>query len=244
MEKVWNSIVSIKNWIVNHSKQILFWCFVILVICLWFSIKSCTSEKDQNKMLKHNIEALTDTIHEYKGKNGELIASKKLLEGDISLLKITNEDLYTQLESMKKKDATQVVHTDNTITFPTDSTTWDITHEEPLDTIIEHYNFNFNNQWRKLEGYVSHGQSQLGVNITKDEVYFDYTVAIKDNEVFITSTNPYIKYNEVTGIVLPKTIQKKKHWMIGPSISGGYDIINHQWGMNVGVSVTYGIISF
>jgi hypothetical protein len=94
-----------------------------------------------------------------------------------------------------------------------------------------------------LTGNFDYHNDSLGVHITKDVTYFDYTgVMDKDSRIYVKSTNPYVKYNEITGFTVPK--QKKKRWNVGPSIYGGYDPINGKPSAGIAISLTYGIIQW
>ena len=74
----------------------------VLLFALNISIRSCQNNKE---LYNNNITALVDSISYYKAKNGELVASKPLLKGDISLLKKTNPELSHELNSMKVKNS-------------------------------------------------------------------------------------------------------------------------------------------
>ena len=239
-----NSLKSIFKYIYERSNIILIVTVLILSILLIFSIKSCNSYKDSKIHLENSIEAIFDTVSYYKGKNGELVAHKKLLEGDIDILKIANEELYEKLKSMKQTGADHIVYVETVVENPPDSTSWEIDHNKLEKDSIEIKNFNFNNQWRILEGYITHTPNTLGLNITKDQINFDYTLAIKGNEVYMTSSNPYVKYNTITGLVIPETIRKKKHWSIGPIIYGGYDITTQKFGAGIGIGIMYDLWRF
>ena len=74
-------------------------------------------------------------------------------------------------------------------------------------------NFDFSNKFRTLNGNVFVSDGNLGLNIENDIIRFDYTAAFKDGQLYITSDNPYVQYNNITGIQVPK--QRKKRWNIG-----------------------------
>ena len=102
-------------------------------------------------------------------------------------------------------------------------------------------NFEFNNKYRELEGDVTIKDSTMNLNITKDKVFVDYTLAVEDNKVYVKSNNPYVQYNKIQGIQLP---QPKKRWttlVIGPSIGYGYDLKNGNFGPSISLSLTYGL---
>ena len=64
----------------------------------------------------------------------------------------------------------------------------------------------------------------------------------EDSRIYVKSTNPYVKYNEISGFTVPK--QRNKRWNIGPAIHGGYDPINKNWSISAGVSITFGLIQW
>lgn len=217
----------------------------ILIICilttfLSMSVSRCSDASDE---YKHNIEALNDTIKYYQDKNGNLVATKLAFESDINTLKLLNKDLYDQIDSMKlnPKIVSQIIYVDGYVDNPQKDTAYIVKY----DTIEKGFNkeFDFNDKYRNLEGNIDYHNDSLGVHITKDVTYFDYTLVMdKDARVYVKSTNPYVKYNELSGFTVPK--QKKKHWFIGPAINGGYDPINKQWAVTAGLSIGFGIIQW
>lgn len=239
--KMLDTLNNISKFWNEHVKSILVLTLLVLCVVLFFSIRGCTQRNNEAASLKNSIEAIYSQVEYYKGKNNELIASKKVLEGNLEVLKINNKELYDKLESMKQKDADRVVYVETVIENPPDTIYWELDHNKDS---LEVKPFNFSNEWRTLEGYIMHSNNQLGLNITRDQVYFDYTLALKDNEVFMTSSNPYVKYKEISGLVVPNYIYRKKHWHIGPSITGGYDVINRKWGLQIGIGIQYDLISF
>ena len=62
----------------------------------------------------------------------------------------------------------------------------------------------------------------------------------KDAKIYMKSTNPYVKYNEISGFTVPK--QKQKRWSLGPSVNFGYDPFQGKTSASVGISLNYGII--
>ena len=218
-------IDKIKAYINKYLIRILvFIGFLFMLSLLITSIRSYQDYKDINN---NNVVALTDSIKYYKTKYGEVYVSKTLLEGDLSTLKIVNDSLYQTIKDMKLNKPTSVVYIDNTIDNGVKDTSWVI---PPIpsngDSIIAIYpmitkNFEFNNKFRELEGDVTIKDTTLSLNINKDKVFVDYTLAIEDNKVYVKSNNPYVQYNKIQGIELPK---QKKRWtniVIGPSVSYG-----------------------
>jgi len=238
-------VEKIKSYISKYLIRILvFIGFLFMLSLLITSIRSCQDYKDINN---NNVVALTDSIKYYKTKYGEVYVSKTLLEGDLSTLKIVNDSLYQTIKDMKLNKPTSVVYIDNTIDNGSKDTSWVI---PPIpsngDSIIAVYpmitrNFEFNNKFRELEGDVTIKDTTLSLNINKDKVFVDYTLAIEDNKVYVKSNNPYVQYNKIQGIELPK---QKKRWttiVIGPSISYGYNFNGNKFGPSINISLTYGL---
>lgn len=208
---------------------------ILLLFLLGVSVKSCQENKQS---YNSNITALTDSISYYKSKNGELVASKTLLEGDFSLLEKTNSKLADELKSMKVTDPEQVVKiVTKYVQLPSD-TVWVV---DSTDINITKQ-FDFTDKYRSLAGNIYLKNDMLGLNINKDEVYANYTLAIKDNKAYVTSDNPYIKISDIQGITLPTP--KTKHFYLGPSINFGYDPIQKKPTFNIGISVGYGLFSW
>ena len=168
---------------------------LLLISFLHISVNKCSNVSNE---YKHNIEALNDTIKYYQDKNGNLVATKLAFESDINTLKLLNKTLYDQIDSLKisHKNVSQIVYVNGSI----DNANKDTIYKVLRDTINRGFNkeFNFNNEYRLLEGTVNYKNDTLGININKDIVNFDYTIAIdKNSKIYIKSTNPYVKYNEI-----------------------------------------------
>lgn len=233
-----NTITGLWNKFKTHAIYILIIC--ILTCVLATSVNRCSNVSGE---YENNIAALNDTIKYYQDKNGNLVATKLAFETNVKTLKLLNEKLYNQIDSMKlnPRTVTQMVYVGGEIENPNQDTAYVIQH----DTISKGFtkNFEFNNEYRTLEGSVDYHNDSLGVSINKDITRFDYTVAMdKNNKIYVKSTNPYVKYNEISGFTVPK--QKKKHWFVGPAINGGYDPINRQWSITAGVSIGFGAIQW
>lgn len=185
---------------------------------------------------------MNDTIRYYKAKNGNLVATKLAFESDIKTLKLLNKDLYDEIENLKaKSDVTYATYFEGVIENEVHDTTYIVQH----DTIANGFShdFAFNNEYRTLEGNVNYQNDTVGVKIVKDEMKFDYTVAMdKKNNIYITSTNPYVKYEQISGFQVPKP--KRKRWTVGPAVGFGYDPIQNKPSLMLGVSLSYGLLQW
>ena len=56
----------------------------------------------------------------------------------------------------------------------------------PCWNYIKKY-FDFSDQWRTLTGFVEYNNPNLNLTFTKDITKADFTVAIRDSKVYITS---------------------------------------------------------
>lgn len=225
--------------LINSKKDIIYILTIaILIVVLCINIKACSNINNDNKILNHNIEALTDSVTYYTGKNNELIAEKKLLIGTNESLSITNSDLLDKLESMKLKNTELAAQIEGYIKNPIIDTVFRM-DSIYIDRKYE-FSFNFSNKYRLLDGTINVFGSQVGLNIKNDIVYFDYTLAVKDNTIYITSDNPYVKTSNISGISIPN---QTKRWTFGLHVGFGmqYNLIDNKFGLGpyVGAGLTY-----
>lgn len=228
----------------ENKTSIIYKCIIVLcIIFICILLRTCYSNNKTNDILQHNIEALTDSIHYYTTENNELVASKKLLIADNNNLKYINDSLYNDLKDMKIKNAELALKLDAIISRPPSDTTY------IFDTTFLYKDFlkefNFIDNYRTLCGNIEMKNNNLSLNILKDEVYFNYTIAIENNTVYLKSNNPYIKYNNILGTIENK---KEKKFSVGVNIGFGtnYDIISKNIGIGpyLGVGFTYNFILF
>ena len=227
MQDLLNAIKNIWN---KYKSQIIL--ILCLLVCIFFLIRSCENNLADKRIYDNNVKALTEQIQTWETKTGDLVAEKTVLEGDVKLLKQTNEELYEQVKKLKAKPKevvyikTEIINEVHDTTFIVDS------------NYIKKY-FDFSDQWRTLTGFVEYNNPNLNLTFTKDITKADFTVAIRDSKVYITSNNPHIVYNDIQGMVLPK---KEPMFTIstGPSFSAGYGLINKNFDFYAGWSVIIG----
>lgn len=207
---------------------------VICILCIIIT-RQCLSKSELKDQMQHNIEALSDSIHHYKTNAGNIAAEKKILIGGIDLLKQTNDSLYQRVKDLNVKNPEQVVYITNDVVHESHDTIWTINNTSLSK------DFDFSNKYRELAGNVSLKDTTLGLYINKDIVHLDYTMAIKDGKVYVSSTNPYIKFNNIEGITIPKT--KQKHWHIGPSIGIGINT-DKKVMPYIGINAMYSLFSW
>lgn len=231
-----------------HSidKKTIFFVFIIIILIFsnLLSVSRCSSMKCTNEV---NLDALTDTIKYFESKNGSLIAQKTMLNGDLNTLKKVNDSLYNVIKSIGVNSPDNVVYSKITVHDAKHDTAWVVQHDTIDEKNKNIYNinkkFNFSDQYRTLTGstwFHSNGEvDSLGMSIDTNTVIADFTVVQKDNNVFISSNNPYVEYNKVIGL----TNSKKKRFGVGPVIGVGINQKARFTGF-VGVGLMYNVFSF
>ena len=220
----------IKNiWNKYKSQIILVLC---LLVCGFFLIRSCENNLANKRIYDNNVKALTEQMQTWKTKAGDLVAEKTVLEGDVKLLKQTNEKLYEQVKKLKARPK-EVVYVETEIINEVHDTTFVVD-----SNYVKKY-FDFSDQWRTLTGFVEYNKPNLNLAFTQDITKADFTVAIRDSKVYVTSNNPHIVYNDIQGVVLPKT-EPMFTIATGPSFSAGYGLINKNFDFYAGWSVIIG----
>lgn len=224
---------------VRNHKRILIEVFSVVAffVFITLSINKCTYYKNVNDK---NIIALTDSVKYYKGKYGNEVAKKTMIETDCKNLQIINDSLYRMIQSMQVKKPDMVIGGSASIDNGKHDTVWVPTVTEITSKNI-YRKFDFSNQYRELTGNVSYTNDTLGLHIEKDIMQFKYALAVKDNVVYMTSDNPYVKFNSITGLKIPKQ-KKEKKFGIGPSVFGGYS--NRGFVYGIGIGLQYNLISF
>ena len=222
----------------NHKRMLIeVFSVVAFFIFITLSINKCTYYKNVNDK---NIIALTDSVNYYKGKYGNEVAKKTMIETDCKNLQIINDSLYRMIQSMQVKKPDIVIGGSTSIDNGKHDTVWVPTVTEITSKNI-YRKFDFSNQYRELTGNVSYTNDTLGLYIEKDRMQFKYALAVKDNVVYMTSDNPYVKFNSITGLTIPKQ-KKEKKFGIGPSLFGGYS--NKGFVYGIGIGLQYNFINF
>lgn len=224
---------------VRNHKRILIEVFSVVAffVFMTLSINKCTYYKNVNNK---NIIALTDSVKYYKGKYGNEVAKKTMIETDCKNLQNINDSLYRMIQSMQVKKPDIVIGGSTSIDNGKHDTVYIPTVTEITSKNI-YRKFDFSNQYRELIGNVNYTNDTLGLHIEKDRIQFKYALAVKDNVVYMTSDNPYVKFNSITGLTIPKQ-KKEKKFGIGPSIFGGYS--NKGFAYGIGIGLQYNLISF
>lgn len=224
---------------VRNHKRILIEVFSVVAffVFMTLSINKCTYYKNVNDK---NIIALTDSVKYYKGKYGNEVAKKTMIETDCKNLQNINDSLYRMIQNMQVNKPDIVIGGSTSIDNGKHDTVYIPTSTEITSKNI-YRKFDFSNKYRELTGNVSYTNDTLGLYIEKDIMQFKYALAVKDNVVYMTSDNPYVKFNSITGLTIPKQ-KKEKKFGIGPSVFGGYS--NKGFVYGIGIGLQYNFINF
>lgn len=230
----------------ENNKRTIIEVLVMIILFVWAltSMQRCSTMKLEYNTAQNNIVALTDSIEYYESKTGELVAQKTMLTGEIKDLKESHakelNDLYNELNSMKRKNAQLAAQIDVLVENPTRDTVWKYDSVLVVQSLVQP--FQFKDKWRNLSGNITLKDNNMGLNINEDQVFFDYTIAVDDGLIYIKSDNPYVKYNQITAI--QEQQKKPKRWNIGFQLGFGfqYGLFNEKAdiGPYLGVGVSYG----
>lgn len=237
------------NW-----KNILLIIFSCIIVALIMST-TCTSQKLD--IAENNIKALTDTINVYTLKNQNLlyekqgyILDKQELEKYIGIkekeIKEIEKKLDSSIETIAKLKAQVSIDTIQVV----DSVY--------IKDDVLYNEFSYKDDWVYISG-VSTYQDEL-FNTTLNSINMDIPLKVgttKDNQWFVTSENPYVKFTSIEGANIEKA--KPKRWSInagvgfgavgGWGVSGTADgIVRYGWivgvGFYAGLGISYKIFDF
>ena len=224
------------NW--DKIKNVIIGLLTIICIILIFST---TCSLRHNADYRNNIEALTDSVHVYKLKNGELLYSKKMLTGDLSnaeqQLGVTKKQLK-EIERQLKSKTEQLTKIEGQIKVDTI-----VMHDSVYvqDSLLKS-NFNYKDQWLSMSGRVTVNKQQITTSLHTLTMDVPIIYGVTDNDdVFVTTENPYVSIKEINGMKTPK---KTPNWNIGFQLGFGaqYDLRYNTvgYGPYFGIGVSYG----
>ena len=189
------------------------------------------------------MQALRDSIRYSTSHSGNLVAIKHAFQvDDLSEMLQFDKSLFDKIKDMGVSGTPQAaVGFEGDIDFGKHDTAYVVMH----DTVARGFNhdFDFSNTYRDLRGNVSYRNDSVNMHIQEDVVRFDYTVAIdKNNEIYVMSDNPYVKYKKMTGFTITKT--KPKKFGLGVHAGYGYSVLENKMSPYIGIGVHYNIFSF
>lgn len=237
--KIWNYI--------KTNKILLGVCAGLLavIIALGLIMGKMSANK---KIADVNYKAATEQIKELKTQNGDLLVEKQSYIGNI-------KDLEEQLGISKEEVKSLQKTLDNKILYISNiESNINITPTVVHDTTVVYkdstynYAFKFHDEWYNLDGHSQVTPLEAKTWIDNFNTSVPLKVGLTDDwEIFVTTTNPYVKFTDVQGAVLDKSVylQQKRVRRFGVSIyagfNTGYDLIGKKMyaGPGVGIGVSY-----
>ena len=236
-----DKIKTILNFLKNNWKNILLIMFAIVIVILLL-LQGFT--RTDNRNLKNNIKALTDSMQVLETKNGDLvyarqalILEKKELEEYLGLSKKEIKELEKTLDD-KLSYIAKLEGTVRVDTFTCVDTMY-------VDSLT-HIDFKYKDKWFALSGTTIVSESPL-TTINNVQMDVPLQVGLTDNyRIFVKTPNPYVSFTDIEGAVIEKTSNgsKPKRWNLGVQvgIGAGYDLLhkNITVGPYLGVGISYG----
>lgn len=242
-------IFKLKNITVNFIKYIL---FVILIICLIFSVTKCNSYK---KQYENSYREYHDSIATYINKYNEIYKINNAYITDLTTIKQENESLYNEIKSLKDNPIIitkiQTKYIIDTVYIEPELITDTITGDFSANII---YRDNWNNFSGKFNGNIYNGNSIFSIDKLELNCFLTTDLIEKNGKLyFITKAdNPYLKINDINGYLISpeksKVLKKQfnKPWGIMAGIGCTATIYDNKLLLLPGIQFTIGykILSF
>lgn len=162
-------------------------------------------------------------------------------DSKINELKKENSELYSQIKQYKK-DIDYLVQFKNTTVYVTDTVYIDNTKVDKEELKVFKYSNTTKNDTLNYD---------LQIASTAEPDWYKLQVEVSEEFTIINRKTDGDNITTITpsngGTISDVTVHKQKQetfWSnfgIGPSITAGYDVVNNQFGVVVGISATYNI---
>lgn len=201
------------------------------------TMKSCEGQR----ILKYeqNITAYQDSLRTYKLKDSSSVAAKRAflvsqseLQSKLKQQGLRISELQKKLQSkvnMASNIKTEVLIPEIKPTMVHDTVYHSTAEEKP----IREATFKFNDPYLSLDAGIKIMDS-IQLVLTNIKVPVDLTVGqTKDNQIFVTTKNPYLKVGSIESMV---AAPKKKRWGLGFNIGPGlyYSPFNKRFDLGIG----------
>lgn len=268
IEKINNVFKSIRNGLsktfdfIVKIKDILW--VAIVVIVSFFLISQCKSNNEMEReidILTNNTYALSDSLHHYHDKLGNIIAEKHALQ-------LTQEQMEKTIGELKQKN-TEYVSYINTIanlkdTFYVEKVVYkDVVVDTTSKTETGIIHLEKNDVFNKSKRYISTDipykvsyPSNLAIGDAKfnieQNIFVEGTITrnnkTKETMFYLKSDYPGLIFNSGNAIVATNGKQYDREarrrngigLAIGPSVGAFYDFPTHSLKPSVGISITVG----
>ena len=229
----WNDFTS-------HIKDIAIVILVIICIVLLFST-TCASQK--NAIYKNNIDALRDSVHTEQLKNGELMSSKQMLILEKKQLEDYLGIAKKEIKEIEKKLDSKIAYIAK-LEGQIQVDTVRLVDSVYVKDSTYYTQWTFKDQWLYLQGFT---QFKDGTSVSQlNNLAMDVPLKLgitEDNQVFVTTPNPYVSFSSIDGAALNQPT-KKSRWNIGIQVGFGmqYDIHRNAlgYGPYIGVGGSWG----
>jgi hypothetical protein len=243
-------------------KDIL-WVAIVVIISL-FLMSQCKSNNELDRevdRLTNNSYALTDSLHHYRDKLGNVIAEKHALQ-------LTQDEMERTIGELRKKNMEYVAHINSIINLRDTVYIETVVYKDVvIDTLnkVEYGTVHFekNDIFGKSKRYISanipytisypsnlsFGESSFMLD---QDIYVEGTILrnnkTKETMLYLKSDYPGLTFNSGNGIVATNGKQydlemRRKHGIglaIGPSLGAFYDISTKSIKPAFGLSLTIG----
>ena len=234
----------LSKFIINHKKLLN-----VIILAIWLLIMGgiiyyANSKVEEARRLVEEIEFIDSTA----------TYNKIYYEKEFKALKKENKHLYDSLKQFKdkvsylvqftheKEYSTGIVHTSKPTNAKKDTVHDTITVKEPLIAKTYEYTSEPNDTF----------QYKLNVNAYTEPIWYSIYAKVKNKFTIVNKeegeTNHLTIQPNNGGNISDVTAWKKKDgktfWdrlSIGPSVTGGFGLINHKFDIMVGGSVTYNL---
>jgi hypothetical protein len=247
----------------DKQRNTLLIMLIGMSIILFFSLRSCSTNKNDLQISNQNNKALSDSVRVSKNKVGQLEASKNVLITEKNGLKELNADLASELKKekgrvyelnkfilgIKNKPGDTIKITNTVIIYPNGEygLAW---HHDTIYSANNSRNIIGVSKFRLKDSTVIPTQTL----ITKDEINFSLVTGLREKgdnlEIFIRSDYPGFNALNIDGAIIdPKknpvfnkyVVQKK--WGVGPYLGVGIGS-NLKPSLQIGIGIHYSLLRF
>ena len=251
----------------SKLKYIIIGIFVVGIIVL-ISLGAYVGKlvKDVNNY-EYNLSVKNNKIIKLERRNNDLIYTTKAYKANKKELKKYNDSLYRELKKIKgdvitlnhivfglKQDTSDLNKYIDTLKSKAIQPTKTDSNEWAIDWVL-FYNYGNNNFDRykgetTIEAYskndiisIIHKKTKLLERTTNINLVWGQKYTKDGVQVYVKTEHPSLSVQNMDGVFVK--YPKKKHWFtgfgIGPSLSGGYDVINNRTSFIIGVGINYNI---
>lgn len=230
------------NW--NTLKKLIIPIIVVIglgVACIVLNNQRLSKNKEI-ELIEQNYKAAQQELNILQLKTGELIAYQEGYILEKKKMAAELEMSTKQIDELQKKlgKIESVTKIETRVKFDTI-----YIESEPLvvnDTI--QVPIKYSDDWLRLTGFTHIADNKASTTLSEVSVDVPLMVGKTDeNKFFATSTNPYVKITNVTGVSNVKSIKDKSHWGLGLNLGPGiyYSPVDKKldWGVGLQVGISY-----